>query len=144
MNMQKLYNPIVIAMLRSPLHGLIGPGAAVLSLHGRKTGKTIAVPVNVMPVGGDLLATSFKSRTWWRNLRGGASISLRWKGRDHKATANVLEDDRAVADALAARVRADPALARIYNITFDQAGAPDDESAMRAASSRVVVEIHLD
>lgn len=144
MNGQKVFNAIVTAILRSPLHALIGPGAAVLTLRGRKSGRPISVPVSVIQVGDALLIVSFKSRTWWRNLRGGASISLRWKGHDHTAMAHVIEDDPGVADALLARVRAAPALARFYQVTFDQTGAPDPLSAAHAASSRVVVEIQLE
>jgi deazaflavin-dependent oxidoreductase (nitroreductase family) len=144
MNGQKVFNAVVTAILRSPLHGLIGPNAAVLTLRGRKSGRPVIVPVSVIQVGDALLIVSFKSRTWWRNLRGGAPISLRWKGSDHTATARVIEHDPGVADALLARVRAAPALARFYQITFDPTGAPDLESAARAASSRVVVEIQLE
>lgn len=141
MNWQTFANPFVVAQLRSPLHGWMGPYMAAITLHGRKSGKRITLPINVLPMGEALVTISFKQRKWWRNLRGGAPVTLRWKGHDHAATASVIEEDSGVGEVLVDRAVALPSLARYYEIAFDAAGRPDPASVARAAAARVAIKI---
>jgi hypothetical protein len=46
MNWQKLYNPIVIWLLRSPLHSLMDKSTILVTITGRKSGKIYTVPVS--------------------------------------------------------------------------------------------------
>jgi hypothetical protein len=41
-----------------------------------------------------LLTMSPKDRLWWRNLRGGAPVTVRLQGRDFLATAEKLSENR--------------------------------------------------
>jgi hypothetical protein len=46
MRWQKLYNPIVSWLLRSPLQGLMSSSTMLITFAGRKSGKTYTTPVN--------------------------------------------------------------------------------------------------
>lgn len=76
------YNPLLILMLRSPLHPLLSGNTLALTYTGRKSGRTYTTPVNYVRDGDRLWATSYRTRTWWRNLRNGVPVSLRLQGRE--------------------------------------------------------------
>lgn len=43
---QRLYNPVVIWVLRSPFHGLMSGSTMLLSYKGRKSGRTYVTLIN--------------------------------------------------------------------------------------------------
>ncbi len=88
------FNPFMIWLICSPFHRLLSKNFMVLIYTGRKSGKTYQVPVNYTHQGGKLVTFSYRERTWWRNLRGGAPVVLRLEGRDVQATSSVLEDEK--------------------------------------------------
>src|SRR5436309_15102731 len=85
MNWQKLYNPFVIALLRSPLHGLLDKHTMLITITGRKSGKRYTFPVSYMREGENLLVISQKDRAWWKNLRGGAQVLVFLQGHTLRA-----------------------------------------------------------
>ena len=89
-----LFNAFVKLLLRSPLHGLLG-NVMLITVTGRRSGRAITTPVNFVREGDDVLVTSDRRRTWWRNLRGGAPVTVRLKGSDRSGRAEVAADDRA-------------------------------------------------
>src|SRR5690606_23230181 len=114
-----------------------------LTVTGRKSGKPITTPVNYVRDGETLLVVSWKDRTWWRNLRGGAPVTLRLQGRDVRARGIVLEEEAAVTEAIVRLVRAAPAFGSYFKVALDAAGAPTDPAAVRAAAApRVIVRLH--
>jgi deazaflavin-dependent oxidoreductase (nitroreductase family) len=136
------YNGIMIALLRSPLHGAISHSVLGLTYTGRKSGQTHTVPVNYVRDPDDydrLLITSTPARTWWRNLRGGQSLSVRLRGREVISFAEVLEGDSATA-ALAAYFRGAPQMARYFEVKMVD-GEPDADDVVRVAPSRVMVVV---
>ena len=74
MNWQKLYNPIIILLLCSPLHSLIDKSMMLITLTGRKSGKKYTFPVSYVRDGDTLLMISQREHTWWKNLRVDGSI----------------------------------------------------------------------
>jgi hypothetical protein len=66
---QKLYNPFVTALLRSPLHSLLAAHTMLLTVTGRKGGKRYTFPVSYVREGETLLVISQRDRSWWKNLR---------------------------------------------------------------------------
>lgn len=136
------YNGIMIALLRSPLHGAISHSVLALTYTGRKSGRTYTVPVNYVRDPDDydrLLITSTPARTWWRNLRGGQSLSVRLRGRDVTSFAEVLEEDRAPT-ALAAYFRGAPQMAKYFEVKMLD-GEPDADDVARVAPSRIMVAV---
>jgi deazaflavin-dependent oxidoreductase (nitroreductase family) len=139
----RLGNPIVSALLRSPLHALAGPGTALISVTGRRSGRTHTTPVNVIADGNRLTIASLRERTWWRNLRQGAEVRLRLQGQDHRGRAVVVEEESLVAAALAEVVRLQPAYARFLGLRRRPDGQWEEEGLRRAAQGRVIVKVDL-
>lgn len=77
------YNSMMKWLLRSPLHGLISKNIMLLTYTGRKSGKVYTVPVNYVRQSDHLSVVSYRHRTWWRNLRGGAPVTLLIQGQEH-------------------------------------------------------------
>jgi deazaflavin-dependent oxidoreductase (nitroreductase family) len=136
-------NPILSALLRSPLYALAGSGTALISVTGRRSGRTYATPVNVLADGDRLTIVSLRERTWWRNLRQGAEVGLRLHGQDRRGRAVVVEDKAQVAAALAEVVRRLPAYARFLGLRRRPDGAWEDDGLRRAARGRVMVNVDL-
>lgn len=147
MNVQDVFNrignPILTVLLRSPLHPLAGPGMALITVTGRRTGRTYATPVNVLADGDRLTVISLRRRTWWRNVRQGAEVGLRLHGRDRRGRAVVVEDEAQVAAALAAVVHRLPAYARLLGLQRRPDGSWEDDGLRRAAQGRVIVSVEL-
>jgi hypothetical protein len=66
-----LANRCVLALLRSPAHGLLDPGLCELSYHARRSGRRVALPVMFAESGARLvvLVGDAPGKTWWRNFR---------------------------------------------------------------------------
>ncbi len=122
----RLANPLLRALLRSPLHRMVDKNLMLLTVTGRKTGRMYTVPVGrhestdgsfVLSAGGQ----------WRHNLRGGADVRVTLDGRERAAHAVLEEDpdraaeafktllDRAGPRALAVKVNVDrsPTVAEI-------------------------------
>ena len=98
-----LANGIMRALLRSPLHGLVSRRVVLITVSGRRSGRLYTTPVNYVRDGDIITVISRRNRTWWRNLRGGAQVTVRVRGKDLKGVAEVVVDDKeAVAKALLA------------------------------------------
>ena len=135
------YNPIIAGILRSPLHGLLGGSLMVVTYRGRKSGKVYHTPVNCVRDGDTWLVTSLHRRTWWRNLRGGAPVTVRVQGQDWKTACEVLEDGEGVAANLLAYLRAVPHYAQAFDVALDADDQPDAGDVARAAQARVMIRI---
>jgi deazaflavin-dependent oxidoreductase (nitroreductase family) len=86
MRLQKLYNPVVASILRSPLHGLMSKSVMLLTYRGRRSGRSITTPISYVQDGEDLLAVASRDHAWWKNLRGGAPVRVRLRGRQLEGT----------------------------------------------------------
>ncbi len=84
---------------------------------------------------------SQRDRTWWRNLRQGAKVTLRLGGSDVHGWAEVLEDPEEVASGLMNYLTWSPSFARYFNVGLDSSGDPILEDVRHAASSRVMIRI---
>jgi deazaflavin-dependent oxidoreductase (nitroreductase family) len=141
------FNPIIQWLLRSPFHSFVSKNMMLISYTGRKSKKEYTTPVNYLRMvqGEDqfLATTSLRERRWWRNLRGGAPVTVRIQGEDHPATAEVIEDDPGVAENLCGYLRLCPDLAKYFNVRLEGSGQPTDEDIANAASTRVFIKTHL-
>jgi deazaflavin-dependent oxidoreductase (nitroreductase family) len=134
-----IVNRVMIALLSSPLHRLVGGDMLLLSYTGRISGRRYQVPLTGVRDGADVLVTSYRRRTWWRNLRGGAAVRLRLRGHEVAATGTAFEDAAEVAALLAVYLRHKPAYARYFGVQLDAQGQPDSEDVAQAAQGRVMV-----
>lgn len=86
-------NSTMERVLHSPLHGLVSSRAMLITVSGRRTGRAYTTPVNYAREGNVITVVSRRNRTWWKNLRGGAPVTMRVRGQDLTGTAEVVEDD---------------------------------------------------
>ncbi|MFN8539603.1 MAG: nitroreductase/quinone reductase family protein [Thermomicrobiales bacterium] len=91
MKLQRLYNPLVRWLLRSPLHRLLSDSTLLLTYTGRHSGTAYSVPVNYVRDGETLLLVGGRDHAWWRSLRAGVPVTVRLQGRDYAGTATAFE-----------------------------------------------------
>jgi len=138
----KLFNTIMQRFINSPLGALAGEGMAVITVTGRKSGKEISTPINVARFGDSYKTLSSRERTWWRNMRGGASAKLRTGGKTFTVKGEVFETDEEVRQQLIAYLRQRPQVARFLGIQSDAEGNFDQADLTREVSQRVVIFLH--
>lgn len=74
----RVSSEVVLAILRSPLRGMLGSSILGLRLRGSVTGGTIELPVQFTVVGDTLEVVPARPETkrWWRNLRSAAPVEV--------------------------------------------------------------------
>lgn len=137
------YNSITVWLLHSPLQGMFSGNTMVLGYTGQKSGKTFHLPVDYLRVGETLLTVSYKQRTWWRNLRGGASVTIHLQGKDVNGHSEVIEDEVGVAEGLKAFIEKNPQTRRMIGVRLGVDGQLESESLQQAAGERVIVRTTL-
>jgi deazaflavin-dependent oxidoreductase (nitroreductase family) len=137
------FNPIMKWLLRSPFHGTIDKSTLVIRYRGRKSGKVYETPVNYVQDGNNLIITSYRQRTWWRNLMGGASADVILKGKERHGTAEAYHQDEDVAHYLSVYLQKLPQYAKYFQVNLDHEGLPDQNEVRRAARERVIVRVQL-
>jgi hypothetical protein len=72
-------NSTVLAILRSPLHGLLDAGMCELRYQGRRTGRTVALPIMYAVHGTDIvvLVGDASHKQWWRNFTRPRPVEIR-------------------------------------------------------------------
>ncbi len=88
--MIKLMNPLMKALLSSPFHGRVSKSLMLLSFTGRKSGKRFTTPVGYLRQGSTILV--FSHSAWWKNLIGGAPVSMRIQGQTIPGLAKPVDD----------------------------------------------------
>jgi hypothetical protein len=136
-------NNITEWLLKSPLQRLFSGNTMIIYYTGRRSGKAYHLPIGYLHMNDSLLTVSFKRRTWWRNLRGGAAVTLFLQGKMVPAQAKVMEDDPGVAEGLRAYIGQNPQAARMLGIKMNANGQPEPESLQQAVIDRVIVRTNL-
>ena len=91
--MFRVLNPVMKALLGSPLHGLISHDLMVLSFTGRTSGKQYAVAVGYLQKDNRLYFSCLAG--WWQNLPG-APVTVRLRGQDRHGTAARIVDPEGI------------------------------------------------
>lgn len=143
MRWQKLYNPMVSWLLRSPLHNVMSNSTLLITYTGRKSGRAYTTPVNFVRDGETLLVVSPRDRIWWRNLRGDAPVTVRVAGRDLRGVGRVFEGEDAVEEGgLLTVLRKAPAFRRFWRVESDSHGQPKDrQDLLRVARANALIRI---
>lgn len=129
-------------VLRSPIHGMVSKFILLITFTGRKSGKTYTTPVSYSQFGDQVYI--FTHANWWKNLCGGAPVTLQLLGRELKGLAEpIVEDKDAIATGLIAHLRDVPSDAKYYNVTFDELGNPRAEEVEKAVQTVVMIRVRL-
>ena len=137
-------NAVVRLLLRSRLHGLLSGKVMLLTVSGRRSGRSYVVPVSYLRDGGIIRCfTGADWSGWWKNLRGGAVVTARVRGRDLRGYARAATGGDEVCDRLGRFLRESPGSAGRYGILLDADGRPDAESLKAAVGSGRVVMVSV-
>jgi len=113
----------------------------LITIKGRKSGKEYTLPVNYVRSDGVFLVTSYRLRTWWRNLRGKAAVTLRVRGQKLKGMGEAVTGEKEVAKHLLDYLEKVPKQTKYFGVGLDSYGRPNVEDVVRAARDRVGVRI---
>lgn len=142
MKASDLYNPMMKWLLRSPLHFFVSKGILLITFTGRKSGKVYTTPVEYAHDGADIIFFSLAERTWWKNLRGGAPVTVRVRGKDLQGTATAITGDLAVFEAaFNAYLRKYPGRARFFDVRSEADGTLNAGDIAAAANRQAVVRV---
>ena len=89
-------NPLVRGLLRSPAHRLVSSHLALLTVTGRRSGRTFTFPVGYHQEG-DVVTIGVdwpERKRWWRNLLDGAPVELLLRGVRRTGTAWARGDEQ--------------------------------------------------
>ena len=129
-------------LLRSPFHGMLSNGMMLISVTGRKTGKKYTTPVGFYRENGDLWVLTSRDRTWWKNLQGGAQVSLLLQRKAVHAFAKPELETKAVEALMNEYVKRIPQAAKPMGIRVENGNANAQDIA-RVAEDRLFVKIKL-
>ena len=140
-------NPLVVGLLRSPLHALLSPGLLLLTVTGRKTGRGYTIPVGYQRDGDDLLVMVSEARRkqWWRNYQEPGPVSVRLRGADRAGRAELVapgsDEFRAIADQTLRRV---PYMRRVFRVDgYDPREGLRSDQLDRLGEEIAIVRIRL-
>ncbi|MDQ3855308.1 MAG: nitroreductase family deazaflavin-dependent oxidoreductase [Chloroflexota bacterium] len=139
MRWQRLYNPLVRVLLRSPLGKWLGRSLLLLTYTGRRSGQRYTIPVGYVRNGDTLVVMSPRTRVWWRNLRSGAPVSVRLAGRELRGRGTLSDSPEATIDGLLTVLRAAPRYQRALGVRLSTGGKPADPAALEVLAQRYVV-----
>ncbi|MRR29754.1 DUF385 domain-containing protein [bacterium] len=129
-------------VLRSPIHGVLSNGMLLITVTGRKTGRKFTFPVGYYQEGGYLWVITSRDRTWWRNLQGGAEVSLLLKRKPVSAFAETELDGKAVEARIPVYLSHVPQAAKPMGIRMEN-GKANPEDVARTAKDRLFVRIKV-
>lgn len=142
MNWQKLYNPIVIWLLRSPLHSLMDKSTILVTVTGRRSGKIYTVPCSYIHDEDTLYVISQREHSWWKNLIGGAQVTLLMHGRSVQARGETFTDTETVANKLLLFLQQFPKYQKLIHVKLDSNDQPENPEAFkRFVQDMVIVQI---
>jgi len=127
-------------VLRSPLHGMLSNGMMLITVTGSRTGKKYTTPVEYFREDELLWVMTSRDRTWWKNLRGGAEVSLLLKRKPITAIAEPDLDAKAVEARMVEYIKHVPQAAKPLGIRIEN-GKANAEDIARTAEDRLFVKI---
>jgi hypothetical protein len=136
-------NFTLAAILRSPLHSLLSRNLLLITVTGRKSHHAYTVPVSYQQQDRELRIVSERTDRWWRNVRGGAPVTVRLQGHRITGQAQVIEAVPEVLTQLSEHLRQSTTIARMLNVKRDKYGQYQPEDLNRAAERSVVVCVAL-
>lgn len=136
------FNKIMKFVLRTPLHRFVSDKIMLITFTGRKSGKSYTIPVSYTQH--DQSVMMFTNMGWLKNLVDNTPVTLILRGRQRKATTDLITDDvDQIVPILAEHLRGKPADAQIHKVTFDSSGEPLADEVRRAAGNVKMVRFKL-
>jgi F420H(2)-dependent quinone reductase len=138
----RLLNPVMRLLLRSPFHRLASRQFMLLTVTGRKSGRTYTVPVGRHQSGGTMVV--YAAGGWRHNLRGGAPVRVVLDGVERAGYAELEEDPDRVAQAYKTRLdELGVGEARTLGLKVNAGRSPTVEEIKPAVAERAIATITL-
>jgi hypothetical protein len=124
-HLQRVGNLFVVGLLRSPLHCLASGSLVLITYRGRRSGRCFTIPVMYAEREGTLtiFVGHSQRKRWWQNVRIGAEVEVRLRGRRLRGRAQVVGDSAAVETYLGRYPRARRAIEAAPSPTFVRVAA---------------------
>ena len=137
-------DPVISAVLQSPLHALLSRDVLLLTYRGRKTGQPHRLPLSYVEIDDHLYLCTRTSR-WWRNLGEGRRVDLRLRGRRRQAESHVLPagTDEALAGLRAFLTRNPRTAETLYDVACDAERRPLEADLKREVRRSIVIRLDL-
>jgi deazaflavin-dependent oxidoreductase (nitroreductase family) len=137
------FNKAIAWILCTPMHVLVSKDIMLLTVTGRKTGKRYPMPVSYARDGDLIICSTDRTRAdWWKNLHGGATVTLRLCGKEVSGEAKVISEDRqALIKGINTMLTQVPRDAKHYEVRLDENKKPLAEDVSRATAYRIIIEI---
>jgi deazaflavin-dependent oxidoreductase (nitroreductase family) len=140
--LRTILNPLAKSILRSPLHAVMSHSLMLITFTGRRSGKSYTTPISYAQQGQTLLLGV--GGLWWKNLRGGASVRVRLRGKTYAGRAEAWADEASMTRVYRTILTQHPTQARFMGITTTSDGQPESHSVQQALQrGAAVVEIQL-
>lgn len=134
------FNQLMAWVLRSPLHRLISGSVMLITFTGRKSGKVYSTPISYTRQGGQIIA--FTHSNWWKNLQGGAPVTLWVAGKEIQGVAEAVAGDAtAILPYLRSHLGQVTRDARFFAVKLDANGRPVEADLAQAAQQSILLRI---
>lgn len=113
----------------------------LITFTGRSSGKVFTTPVRYIKNGETIRCFTASENQWWRNMRGGAKVSLRIRGKDSPYTAVAIDNNpEEVRKWLIFYLGLFPQDAAYHDIKLNKDKSLVEEDLERASHNAIVVE----
>jgi len=142
----RVLNPVIKAVLRSPLHRLGSKTIALLRFRGRISGREFVTPLSYVRNDQTVWFLSDHSTNWWKNFReGDVPVSIEIARSTVNGTARLWDGDTdELREHVSRYLCALPRDAKVAGIKLDQNKVPIEASLVKAAPTLVMVQVELE
>ena len=142
----RVLNPVIKAVLRSPLHRLGSKTIALLRFRGRISGREFVTPLSYVRNDQTLWFLSDHSTNWWKNFReGDVPVSIEIARTTVNGTARLWDGDTdELREHVSRYLCALPRDAKVAGIKLDQNKVPIEASLVKVAPRLVMVQVELE
>ena len=142
----RVLNPVIKAVLRSPLHRLGSKTIALLRFRGRISGREFVTPLSYVRNDQTVWFLSDHSTNWWKNFReGDVPVSIEIARTTVNGTARLWDGDTdELREHVSRYLCALPRDAKVAGIKLDQNNVPIEASLVKVAPTLVMVQVELE
>ena len=144
MNFWRLINPLVVLILRSPLHFLASKNLIFITFKGRKSKKTYNIPVSYHREGNELIALTLKQNLWWKNLKMLNTTQITLLGKKEDVVLTIVDKDtHFIKEKMRELIIEKPIDAYFAKVKLDKNKLPIEEDLIKASQKHIVLKFTL-
>jgi len=144
MNFWRLINPLVVLILRSPLHFLASKNLIFITFKGRKSKKTYNIPVSYHREGNELIALTLKQNLWWKNLKMLSTTQITLLGKKEDVGLTIVDKDtHFIKEKMRELIIEKPIDAYFAKVKLDKNKLPIEEDLIKASQKHIVLKFTL-